>query len=128
MKLEAVGRVTMRDLALEVRRQVDDGNRIEGAFLGADTTTNAETLRDEGDSRIRGHLDAQLPASYDRAGFLAFLSAFLDGARSVSMFIPTNIYAVFVVSGAPLACTIVVGNHSSQSLYYWVRPNQGMAG
>jgi hypothetical protein len=42
VKLEAVGSIAMCDLALEVRGQVDDGDRIEGALLRADTTSNAE--------------------------------------------------------------------------------------
>jgi hypothetical protein len=41
MQLEAVGRVSMRDLSLEVRRQVDDVDGIEWAFLRADTTSYA---------------------------------------------------------------------------------------
>lgn len=41
VKLEAVGRVSVCDLALEVRRQVDDSNGAKRAFLRADTTTNA---------------------------------------------------------------------------------------
>ena len=59
MELEAVGRVTMRDLALEVGGKVDDGDGAEGAALGADTTTDAELLRDEGQSRRGGHLDLE---------------------------------------------------------------------
>ena len=42
----------MRDLALEVRGQVDDGDGAKGAALGADTTTNAERFRNEGDARL----------------------------------------------------------------------------
>lgn len=50
MELEAVGRITMGDLTLEVRRQVDDSDSAEGAAFGADTTTDAEGFGDEGNS------------------------------------------------------------------------------
>ena len=49
MKLEAVGRVAVGDLGLEVGGQVDDVNGSEWALLGTDTTTNAQALGDEGD-------------------------------------------------------------------------------
>jgi hypothetical protein len=78
VELEAVGRVSMGDLALEVRGQVDDGNGAERTFLGANTASNAETLRDEGQTGLRCHFDTELAASYDGAGFLAFLTTFLD--------------------------------------------------
>lgn len=38
----------MGDLGLEVRRQVDDMDGAEGAFLRANTASNAETLGDVG--------------------------------------------------------------------------------
>jgi len=60
MKLEAVGRVSVGDLAFEIRRKVDDGNGAKGAFLRTDTTTNAESFGDEGESRFRGHFDTEL--------------------------------------------------------------------
>jgi hypothetical protein len=43
-ELEAVGRVTVGDLRLEVGGQVDDVDGIERTFLGADTATDTETL------------------------------------------------------------------------------------
>jgi hypothetical protein len=67
----------MCDLCLEVRGQVDDVDGIEGAFLGADTTSNAQTLRDEGDFGRVCDFDAQLARADNRARLLAFLSAFL---------------------------------------------------
>jgi hypothetical protein len=50
MKLEAVGRVTMRHHGLEIGGQVDNGNGRERTFLGTNTTTNAETLRNKGNA------------------------------------------------------------------------------
>jgi len=41
VKLEAVGGITMGDLALEVGGQINDGDGAERAALGANTTTNA---------------------------------------------------------------------------------------
>lgn len=78
MKLEAIRRVSVGDLGLEIRRQVDDRDCIEGAFLRADTASDAETLGDEGDSRIGGDLDAELSAAHDGAGLLALLTTFLS--------------------------------------------------
>lgn len=49
VQLETVGRVSMGDLGLEVRGQVDDVDGIKGAFLGADTASNTQSLGDEGD-------------------------------------------------------------------------------
>lgn len=57
VKLEAVGGVSVSDLALEVRRQIDDGDGAERALLRADTTPNAEGLGDEGKSGFRSHFD-----------------------------------------------------------------------
>ena len=48
VKLEAIGRVPVGDLGLEVGGQVDDGDGVEGAFFGTDTATDAETLGYEG--------------------------------------------------------------------------------
>lgn len=79
VELEAVGRVTMSDLRLEVGGQVDDVDGIERTFLGADTATNTETLRDEGDFGLVGDLNTELAGTDDRAGFLAFLTTFLCG-------------------------------------------------
>lgn len=57
VKLEAVGGVTVCDLALEVRGQVDNGDSAERALLRADTTSDAEGLGDKGESGIRGYFD-----------------------------------------------------------------------
>jgi hypothetical protein len=77
VELEAVGRVAVRDLGLEVRGQIDDVDGVEGAFLRADTTTDTQALRDEGDLGGRVDFDAQLAGAHDGARLLAFLSAFL---------------------------------------------------
>lgn len=53
----------MGDLSLEVGGQIDDVNRIERAFLGADTASYAETFGDEGDSRGRVDFDAELAST-----------------------------------------------------------------
>lgn len=56
MELEAVRRISMGDLTLEVGREVDDGDCAERATLGADTAADAQLFRDESQSRLRGHL------------------------------------------------------------------------
>ena len=40
MQLEAVRRVSVGDVGLEVRWQIDNIDSTKGAFLWADTTTN----------------------------------------------------------------------------------------
>lgn len=40
MKLEAIGRVSMGDLGLEICRQVDDVDGSKGAFLHTNATSN----------------------------------------------------------------------------------------
>jgi hypothetical protein len=60
MELEAIGGVSMGDLAFEIRGKVDNCNGAEGAFLRADTATNAESFGDEGEPRFRGHFDTEL--------------------------------------------------------------------
>lgn len=77
MKLEAVGRVSMRDMRLEIGWQIDDIDSSEWTFLWADTTTNAKTFRDEGDLGCSVHFDTKTATSNDGAGLFAFLSAFL---------------------------------------------------
>lgn len=76
MQLEAVGAIAMGDLAFQIGRQVDDGNGIEWAFLGADTTANAERLGDESEAGFGGDFNAELPAANNRAGLLALLATF----------------------------------------------------
>jgi len=80
VQLEAVGTVAVRDLRLEIGGQIDDVDGVEGAFLRADTTSDAQTFADEGDSAGRIHLDAELACAHHGAGLLAFLSAFLGFA------------------------------------------------
>lgn len=80
MKLEAVGAIAVGDLALEVGGQVDDGDGVEGAFLGADTTTNAERLGDEGQAGLGGDFNAELSTADDGARLFAFLSTFARAA------------------------------------------------
>ena len=77
MKLETVRGVSVGDMRLEIRWQIDNVDCAEWAFLGTDTTSNAKALGDEGDLRVRGDLNTELSTSYNWARFLAFLSAFL---------------------------------------------------
>lgn len=74
VELEAVGAITMGDLALEVGGQVDDGDGVEGAFLRADTATNTQRLGDEGEAGFGGDFNAKLSTANHRAGFLTFLT------------------------------------------------------
>lgn len=77
VQLEAVRRVSVGDLGLEVGGQVDDVDGVEGAFLRADTASNAEALRDEGDFGRVVDFDAQLARADDGTRLFAFLAAFL---------------------------------------------------
>ncbi|KAH6898338.1 hypothetical protein B0T10DRAFT_104989 [Thelonectria olida] len=76
VQLEAVGAITVGDLALEVGGQVDDGDGLEGAFFRADTTTNTERLGDEGKTVGGRDFDTELSATDDRARLFALLTAF----------------------------------------------------
>lgn len=67
----------MGDLGLEVGGQVDDVDGVEGAFFRADTATDTQALRDEGDLGVGGDFDTQLACADDGTRLLAFLSAFL---------------------------------------------------
>lgn len=71
----------MRDLGLEVGGQVDDVDGIKGTLLGADTATNAQALRDEGDFGTGVDLDAQFARADYGTRLFAFLSTFLGGVR-----------------------------------------------
>jgi hypothetical protein len=82
VQLEAIGRVSMCDLRLEVRGQIDDVDGVEGAFLGADTAPNAEALRDEGDFGRVGDFDAQLARADHGTRLFAFLATFLGRVRA----------------------------------------------
>lgn len=77
MQLEAIGRVSVGDLGLEVRGQIDNVDGIEGTLLRADTASNAESLGDEGDFRVGGDFDAQLARADHGAGLFALLATFL---------------------------------------------------
>lgn len=67
MQLEAVGAISVGDLTLEVGGQVDNGNGVKGTLLGANTTTDAERLGNEGEARFGGNFNAKLATSNDRA-------------------------------------------------------------
>lgn len=77
MQLEAIGRVTMCDLGLEVGRKVDDVDGTEWTFLGTDTATNTQTLGNEGDFGFGGHFNTQLACAHHGTGLFAFLTTFL---------------------------------------------------
>lgn len=85
MKLEAVRRVTVGDLSLQVGGQVDDVNGTEGTFLGTDTTTDTEALGDESDLGLGGDLDTELARTDDGARLLTFLTTFLDKEKRRSL-------------------------------------------
>ena len=77
VQLEAVGGVTVCDLALEVRGQVDNLDGVEGALLGADTATDTQALTDEGDLAGVVDFDTQLAGFDDGTRLLALLTTFL---------------------------------------------------
>mmetsp|Transcript_49721 Transcript_49721/g.146960 ORF Transcript_49721/g.146960 Transcript_49721/m.146960 type:complete len:280 (+) Transcript_49721:1225-2064(+) len=77
VQLEGVRAVAVRRVGAQVLRQVDDGNRLEGALLHADTATDAERLGDPGDLRVLADLNAELPGAHDGAKLLALLLALL---------------------------------------------------
>lgn len=78
VELETVGRVAMCHLALEVRGQVDDMDGAKWTFLRADTASDTEALGDEGDLRVGGDLNAELPRADHGARLLALLPTFLQ--------------------------------------------------
>lgn len=71
----------MGDLGLEVRGQVDNVDGVEWAFLRADTATNTQALRDEGNLGAGVDFDAQLARADNGARLFAFLPAFLGRVR-----------------------------------------------
>ena len=77
MKLEAVGRVTVGDLGLQVGGQVDNVNGTERALLGTDTTTNTQSLGDEGNLGGRVNFNAKLSRADHGTSLLALLTTFL---------------------------------------------------
>lgn len=84
MQLEAVGRVSVGDLGLEVRGQVDDVDGVKGAFLGADAAPDTQALRDEGDLGGGVYLDAQLAGAHHGTRLFAFLTTFLGRVSTVA--------------------------------------------
>lgn len=73
MELEAVGRVPVRNLRLEIRGQIDDVDGIEGTFLGTDAASDAQAFGNEGDLAARVDFDAELPRPHHGAALLTFL-------------------------------------------------------
>jgi hypothetical protein len=67
MKLEAVRRVSMGNMRFEVGWQIDDVDSTERALLWANTTTNTQTLGDEGDLGLGGDFDAETTTPNYRA-------------------------------------------------------------
>jgi hypothetical protein len=80
VQFEAVGRVSVGDLGLEVGGQVDDVDGVEGALLGTDTTSYAQAFGDEGDFAGGVDFDAQLAGPHHGAGLFTFLTALLGFA------------------------------------------------
>lgn len=76
VQLETVGSISMGDLAFEIGGQVDDGDGIERALLGADTATDAEGLGDECELRVGLDLNTEFPAANDGARLFALLTTF----------------------------------------------------
>jgi hypothetical protein len=77
VQLEAVGGVTVCDLALEVCGQVDNLDGVEGALLGADTASDTQPLTDKGDLAGVVDFDTQLAGLDDGTRLLALLATFL---------------------------------------------------
>lgn len=77
MQLEAIRRVTMCNLRLEVGRQINDVDRTKRALLRTDATSYAEGLGYEGYFRFWGDFDTEAATTDNRARFLAFLPTFL---------------------------------------------------
>ena len=67
VKLEAIRRITMSDLALQIGGKVDDVDGIKRTLLWANTATNAKALRNKGDLRLGGNFDTELAGSDDGA-------------------------------------------------------------
>lgn len=67
----------MCHLCFQIGRQIDDVYSAERTFLRADTASDAETFRDEGNFGLRSDFDTELASANDRTGLLAFLATFL---------------------------------------------------
>ena len=66
MQLEAVGRIAVGYFFLHICREIDDVYGAERAFLGTNTTADAETFGYVGDLGLGGDLNAELAGSNDR--------------------------------------------------------------
>lgn len=97
VKLESVGAISVSNLTLEVRGQVDNRDGVKGALLRADTATDTERLGDESETGRRRDFDAELAATNDGTRFLAFLTALsrttLHGWAS-SVFVSSDVVRV----------------------------------
>lgn len=71
-------------MGFEIGRQIDNIDGGKRALLDTDTTSYAQTLRDEGDFGVGCDFYAELACPHDGAGFLAFLAAFLG--RKLALF------------------------------------------
>lgn len=76
VQLETVGSISVGDLAFEIGGQVDDGDGIERALLGADTATDAEGLGYERELRVGLDLNTEFSAANDGARLFALLTTF----------------------------------------------------
>ena len=101
VQLEAVGGVTVGDLALQIGGQVDDVDGTEGTLLGANTATNAKAFGDKGDLRFGGHFNAKLTRANHGARLLALLTTFLEQTKSA---IGTNFRLVIQIHTFGLHC------------------------
>jgi hypothetical protein len=99
VQLEAVRRVSMGDLGLEVRGQIDDVNGVKWALLGADTASYTQALGNKGDLGGGLHLNAQLAGAHDGTGLFAFLATFLRPCQEGTCFLTGWLL--------PLACTVM---------------------
>mmetsp|Transcript_51702 Transcript_51702/g.83883 ORF Transcript_51702/g.83883 Transcript_51702/m.83883 type:complete len:246 (+) Transcript_51702:1432-2169(+) len=77
MQLEGVGAVPVSGVRSQVLGKVDDGDCLKRALLHANTASDAQRLRNEGDLRRRPHLDTELAGSDHGAVLLALLLALL---------------------------------------------------
>jgi len=71
MQLERVFTVPMRRFLFQRRRNVDNLNGPERAFLDANAASNAQRLGDERNGRRRRHDNALLPGPHYRARLFA---------------------------------------------------------
>jgi hypothetical protein len=75
MELERVSSVSVGDLLGETLRQVDDLDGLEGTSFRAETTSDAESLREIADLRLGAYFNALLSLHVEGAGTFALLSA-----------------------------------------------------